>query len=189
MAVQNDATILSGGRPAARFVVKQGPQIGITFPIVQSRLLVGREESCDIRVQDAEASRRHCEVVWQNGAFVVQDLGSSNGTFVNGVQITAPTRLSAGDKIGVGQTVMVLELEPEIKPVPTPYDATPSAAPVSAPVPVVKKKKSGGKRLVWTAVGCLVFVCACGGLTALGLDLLDFIDLGIPGFSNLNLIF
>ncbi len=189
MAAQNDATIVSGGRPAARFVVKQGPQIGITFPIVQNQILLGREEACDIRVQDAEASRRHCEVVWQHDAFVVHDLGSSNGTFVNGVQITAPTKLNAGDKIGVGQTVMVLELEPDIKPVPTPYDATPSAAPVSAPVPVVKKKKNSGKRLVWAGVGCLVFVCACGGVTALGLDLLDFINLGIPGFSNLNLIF
>ncbi len=188
MADKNDATILSGNRPAARLIVKQGPQIGIAFPIVQNQLLLGREEACDIRIQDAESSRHHCEITWQNGAFVVQDLGSSNGTFVNGAQITAPTKLNAGDKIGVGQTVFVLELEPKIKAVPTPYDATPSAAPVSAPVPVVKKKSGGGKRLVWAGVGCLVFVCACGGLIVLG-DLLDYINLGIPGFSNLNIIF
>ncbi len=189
MAGNYDATIVSGGRPAARFVVKQGPQIGITFPILQSKTCMGREETCDVRVQDAEASRRHCELIWRDGAFWVQDLGSSNGTFVNGKQITAPTKLSAGDKIGVGQTVMVLELEPQIKPMPTPYDATPAAAPVSAPVPVVKKKSGAGRRFAFTGLGCLVFVCACAGISLVVLDLLKVIDLGIPILSNYQIVF
>lgn len=189
MAENYDATVVSGGRPAARFVVKQGPQIGITFPILQNQIRIGREEACDVRVQDAEVSRRHCELIWKENAFWMQDLGSSNGTFVNGTQITAPTRLSAGDKIGVGQTVMVLELEPQIKPIPTPYDATPAAAPVSAPVPVMQKKSSTGRRLAFTGLGCLVFICACAGVSVVVLDLLDFIDLGIPILSNYQIVF
>lgn len=189
MAENHDATIVSGGRPAARFVVKQGPQIGITFPILQNQTHIGREESNDVRVQDAEVSRKHSELLWKDGSFWVQDLGSSNGTFVNGTQITAPIKISAGDKIGVGQTVMVLELEPQIKPIPTPYDATPSAASVSAPVPVVKKPSNTGRRIALAGFGCLTFVCLCAGISLVTLDLMDIIDLGIPILSNYHIIF
>lgn len=66
MAENHDATIVSGGRPAARFVVKQGPQIGITFPILQNQTHIGREESNDVRVQDAEVSRKHSELLWKD---------------------------------------------------------------------------------------------------------------------------
>ena len=67
-------------------------------------LVIGRSSSCDIHVPDSEMSRRHAEVSSHNGAVVVRDLGSTNGTSVNGGVIIAPTTLAAGDVIAAGTT-------------------------------------------------------------------------------------
>ncbi len=67
-------------------------------------LVIGRSSSCDIHVPDSEMSRRHAEVSSHNGGVVVRDLGSTNGTRVNGSMISAPTTLAAGDVIAAGTT-------------------------------------------------------------------------------------
>ena len=67
-------------------------------------LVIGRSSSCDIHVPDSEMSRRHAEVSSHNGGVVVRDLGSTNGTSVNGGMISSPTTLAAGDVIVVGTT-------------------------------------------------------------------------------------
>ena len=67
-------------------------------------LVIGRSSSCDIHVPDSEMSRRHAEVSSHNGGVVVRDLGSTNGTRVNGSMISAPTTLAAGDAIAAGTT-------------------------------------------------------------------------------------
>gem|GEM_PF-1270182 len=67
-------------------------------------LVIGRSSSCDIHVPDSEMSRRHAEVSRHDGGVVVRDLGSTNGTRVNGSMISAPTTLAAGDVITVGNT-------------------------------------------------------------------------------------
>ena len=67
-------------------------------------LVIGRSSSCDIHVPDSEMSRRHAEVSSHNGDVVVRDLGSTNGTGVNGSMISAPTTLAAGDVIAAGTT-------------------------------------------------------------------------------------
>ena len=67
-------------------------------------LVIGRSSSCDIHVPDSEMSRRHAEVSSHNGDVVVRDLGSTNGTSVNGSVISASTTLAAGDVIAAGTT-------------------------------------------------------------------------------------
>jgi len=67
-------------------------------------LVIGRSSSCDIHVPDSEMSRRHAEVSSHDGGVVVRDLGSTNGTRVNGSMISAPTTLAAGDVIAAGTT-------------------------------------------------------------------------------------
>ena len=67
-------------------------------------VVIGRSSSCDIHVPDSEMSRRHAEVSSHNGDVVVRDLGSTNGTSVNGSMISAPTTLAAGDVIAAGTT-------------------------------------------------------------------------------------
>ena len=67
-------------------------------------LVIGRSSSCDIHVPDSEMSRRHAEVSSHDDGVVVRDLGSTNGTSVNGSMISSPTTLAAGDVITVGST-------------------------------------------------------------------------------------
>lgn len=65
---------------------------------------VGRLPECTISVNDSNISRRHAEVKAGQTAYVVVDLGSTNGTLVNGVRIGGPTQLSDGDIISFGST-------------------------------------------------------------------------------------
>lgn len=76
-------------------------------PLTRSRIVIGRSRECDVRVDDGNVSRRHCEVV-QDGAasWSVVDLGSTNGTELNGRRVdSAP--LHAGDRITIGGTDLV----------------------------------------------------------------------------------
>ena len=91
-------------------VVRQGTQAGMSFPLTGTQTIMGREEGIDIVLQDPESSRQHARVAWQGGQFIVEDLGSTNGTFVNGIQITAPQVLNPGDSIGIGQTALVFQI-------------------------------------------------------------------------------
>jgi hypothetical protein len=68
---------------------------------------IGRE-GCDIVLSDSEVSRRHAMVRREGDVFVIEDLGSTNGTFVNGERITAPRRLTEGDEVRFGDTVWSL---------------------------------------------------------------------------------
>jgi hypothetical protein len=71
-------------------------------------LSVGRSKECDIVVEDPSASRRHAELRRENGAYWVVDLGSTNGTEVNGERVER-AQLETGDRITVGQTVLRFE--------------------------------------------------------------------------------
>ena len=72
-------------------------------PIHES-VTIGRSSSCDITIEDPEMSRRHAEVTNHEGTLALSDLGSTNGTRVNGRFIDAPTALTVGDIIRIGNT-------------------------------------------------------------------------------------
>ncbi len=77
---------------------RAGQSVGVTGDVV-----IGRENA-DLTVDDAEVSRRHVVVRLVDGQLEVEDLGSANGTFVNGSRIEGPVRVGGGAKIRVGQT-------------------------------------------------------------------------------------
>jgi hypothetical protein len=98
-------------QPAAdgpALVAVEGPLKGERFE-VDGVLSIGRE-SGDVVLDDAEVSRRHAEVQAVDGTLVVSDVGSSNGTDVNGRRCDAPTTLSEGDRVQIGATVFLAEL-------------------------------------------------------------------------------
>jgi serine/threonine-protein kinase len=71
------------------------------------RLVVGRAPDCDIQVKDLQVSRRHCLLIYQNSRWVLEDLGSNNGTLVNGVKIER-AELKEGDEFRLGGTTLAL---------------------------------------------------------------------------------
>lgn len=85
-----------------KLVVASGKSAGRTISIKRNKLLIGRAEECDVRPLSEEVSRRHCAVIVGPADAWVEDLGSRNGTFVNGTRITEKTKLGDGDMIRVG---------------------------------------------------------------------------------------
>ncbi len=86
--------------------ILQGPDKGRTFQTHDEAALVGRSAD-DIPLTDQTVSRRHARLRPENGAWVLEDLGSANGTYINGVRITKPQSLKHGDQIRVGSTLLV----------------------------------------------------------------------------------
>jgi hypothetical protein len=72
---------------------------------------IGRSRECEIVVEDANVSRQHAELRPRGGAWVISDLGSTNGTRVNGRTINAPEVVHPGDEIEVGSSLITFELE------------------------------------------------------------------------------
>jgi pSer/pThr/pTyr-binding forkhead associated (FHA) protein len=68
---------------------------------------IGRHSSCEFVLRKDDVSRRHAEVFFRNGDFRLRDLGSTNGTFLNGQQVEDSSPLSAGDKIEIGSSIIV----------------------------------------------------------------------------------
>jgi hypothetical protein len=71
-------------------------------------MTIGRAPECELRIDDTYASQQHARLFAKNDSWFVEDLGSTNGTFVNDQKLAAPAMLQPGDKVRVGQTVMEL---------------------------------------------------------------------------------
>ncbi|HUA02289.1 MAG TPA: FHA domain-containing protein [Solirubrobacteraceae bacterium] len=91
----------------ARLRVVSGPNAGQTVDVEQE-VVIGREDT-DLAIDDDEMSRRHAVVRRHANRLQVEDLGSTNGTFVDGTRIAEPTLLGGGAEIKVGTTVLVVE--------------------------------------------------------------------------------
>ena len=89
-----------------RLIVIKGADEGKEFDLNGSVLGAGRDASNQIRLHDTEVSRRHAEFRETEGAYCVVDVGSANGTFVNG-QPAREAALQSGDRIQIGQSILV----------------------------------------------------------------------------------
>lgn len=86
----------------AKLIVASGKSAGRSIAIKRNQLLIGRAEQCDVRPLSEEVSRRHCAITVGPAEVWVEDLGSRNGTLVNGVKITERTKVVDGDIVKVG---------------------------------------------------------------------------------------
>lgn len=91
-----------------RIAVTGGPQSGVELELGDTTILIGRTASATLHVDDDYTSTRHARIYGQDGAWWVEDLGSTNGTFVNDERITEPTRLAAGSVVRLGKTILEL---------------------------------------------------------------------------------
>ena len=107
--------------PARRAPVRRGRSGGDTLVIVEPRdqkgqrhavgeeVTIGRAAGCSISLSDNFTSQLHARVFQRDGRLHVEDLGSTNGTYLNGQKVTAPLPLKRGDQVKVGATVFEVE--------------------------------------------------------------------------------
>ena len=73
------------------------------------QITIGRDPANSITINDAEISRRHARLTYQGGKYVLEDLGSTNGTFVNGIRVQGEQPLANGDSLRFGAVTMRFE--------------------------------------------------------------------------------
>jgi hypothetical protein len=158
------------------------------FELNMDSMSIGREATNDIVIQEAELSRNHARLSRRGATFLLEDLGSTNGTFVNRQRLSAPRMLNPGDEVGFGENV-VLAFQGEgaaptvaapargqastRQPAPPPPAPQPQYAPQpqNAPAPVQAKK---GRNPI--LIGCLVLVVLCV-LVLIGGFIFDYLNL------------
>jgi predicted component of type VI protein secretion system len=105
--------------------IVEGPLAGRQLPL-ESVVDVGREPSLPLHLdEDTQVSRRHARISVQGGAVVVEDLGSTNGTYVNDQPINAPRALNPGDKVRIGLTVLELRTRQQVAARPSAVQVRP----------------------------------------------------------------
>lgn len=97
-----------------RLVVAGGKNVGQIVPVTGERFFIGRAEDCQLRPNTDLVSRHHCVITVEDGFVTIRDLGSRNGTLVNGERIRGEEELNNGDKITVGPLEFVAELSVEM---------------------------------------------------------------------------
>ena len=95
-------------RAPRTLVVTDGSLRGTTLTLGQAPVLIGRAPECTLVLDDDFASARHARLFPQDGGWVVEDLGSTNGTFLGGVKVGQPSRVEPGVPVRVGRTVLEL---------------------------------------------------------------------------------
>jgi len=91
-----------------RLVLRAGPTPGKAFPLEKDEMFIGREANNDVVINDPEVSRKHARLFIQGGNMILEDLGSTNGTSINGQRLTGPYVLRAGEIITLGEKITLL---------------------------------------------------------------------------------
>ncbi|HLF73281.1 MAG TPA: FHA domain-containing protein [Anaerolineales bacterium] len=169
-----------------QLIMRAGPTPGATYTLEGDQLMIGRDSTNDIVINDAEVSRRHARLIFQGGKYVLEDLGSTNGTFVNGQRLAGPRVLKPGEVVSFGEQIMLVfesvfvdpgatvaspratavpsisrplyAPPPPPPPPPTEYAGSVPAGPVSEPIP----PRNPNMLAIFIGAGALVFFCLCG---------------------------
>ncbi|GAB4481242.1 MAG: hypothetical protein Kow0088_23370 [Anaerolineales bacterium] len=178
-----------------QLVMRAGPHPGTTFPLQKSEINIGRDPSNDLVISDAEVSRKHARLIWQSGAYLLEDLGSTNGTFINGQRLLGPHVMRPGEVIQLGENVTLVfealydpnatrlsptmaEAQPSLQSYPG-QATTPPSAPAeplySMPAYPLREEASANlesekkKTPLWIFAGCgclVIILCLLVGLIA-----------------------
>ena len=113
------------------FTMHAGPTPGKTFDLEGTSATIGREANNEVVINDPEISRKHSKLSFQGGTWVIEDLGSTNGTFVNETRLSGPHPLRLGDVIGLGEKIKLI-----YETSTADMNATMVAAPPTAAAPI-----------------------------------------------------
>lgn len=92
-----------------QLVVVRGRSATKALKLVEGVTTVGRQQDCQLRISSSQVSRRHCQLYEKDGQLLVMDLGSSNGTFINGKKIEMQMALKPGDVLALGSVKLRVE--------------------------------------------------------------------------------
>ena len=90
---------------ASKLIAKKGPAAGVSYSLEQQEIFIGRDLSNDIVINDPEISRRHSRLYKQGNDYVIEDLGSTNGTSVNQQRLASPCHLKNNDAVSMSQNI------------------------------------------------------------------------------------
>jgi FHA domain len=160
-------------------VVTSGPDAGRRVEL-DLEVAIGRQDA-DLVVEDPEVSRRHAVLRRSDGSVIVEDLDSTNGTFVNGERIHSPIRVGPGDQVRVGRTTLEIETDQsaddtivsppprpdQLQPTEAPSGGVPAAAHEDATQPLPFRKVESASRAApsnrrWLGVGAVAVVVLLG---------------------------
>lgn len=167
-----------------QLIMRSGPTPGAAFTLEGDQLTIGRDSTNEIVINDAEVSRRHARLTFQGGKYVLEDLGSTNGTFVNGQRLAGPRVLKPGEVVSFGeQIVLVFEatnldagatvVSPRaaaavpsvprpLAPPPPPVDYAGSVPASPAPAPMIGTTiRRPSYVAILIAVAVFLFLCMC----------------------------
>jgi len=94
--------------PVAKITVMRGTDKIGEFPMEKSPFVVGREAKGGVLIENVGVSRKHCQFVYENGRYFVEDLGSSNGTYFSGHKVNK-AEVRDGDQVNVGKYVLLFQ--------------------------------------------------------------------------------
>jgi Inner membrane component of T3SS, cytoplasmic domain len=92
-----------------KLVVIEGPLLGTVIPLEESQITIGRAPDSTLVIDDDYASSRHARIYPAEGVWIVEDLGSTNGTWIDRTRITSPTVLAVGAPLRVGRTTLQVQ--------------------------------------------------------------------------------
>lgn len=95
-----------------RLIIETGTEAGMVYPIRGEAITIGRSASSTVQIVDKRVSRHHAVLRVHRDGFVAEDLGSKNGTFLNDEPLVGRIRLSNGDRLQIGDTILIFEHTP-----------------------------------------------------------------------------
>jgi predicted component of type VI protein secretion system len=125
-----------------QLVMRAGPNPGKAYTLSKSEIVIGRDVSADVVINTAEVSRRHVRLYLDGGVYIVEDLGSTNGTFINGQRLTTPVPLRSGDIIMLGEAATLEYEATQYDPNATMISPSGGTAVVSPPRPASVKPQT-----------------------------------------------
>lgn len=161
-----------------QFMMRSGPTVGAIYPLEAESISIGRDASNTIQINDAEVSRRHARLQFQGGKYVIEDVGSTNGTHVNGQRIMSAYVLKPGDVVSFGEGIVLSFEAADFDPAATlavqrsgdgqaraAMSAPPPASAYAGQIPAgpLQVGRKTNPLPIFIGVGALMLICACVG--------------------------
>ncbi len=96
--------------PPLHLVVQTPGQSPLSLHFTQDEFTIGRDKTCDVSIADEMVSAQHARLSFHHGQWWLQDLNSTNGTFLNAEKVIAPTVITSGDEIRCGSSLIALQV-------------------------------------------------------------------------------